>query len=512
MGFARGWKHTKRFFSKPFVGANKGNLKALDKELVKIKPTGEITDIKGLKYSEFDFTWMLMLDREERLDLIGEWTATLQRFQSKVTPSSSTSTTSSSSSIPVTPAVTRPLNPALRDQIFALSDSDMWKALQGTKNRYRTIAKDRIPGFFANLTKWWSSKRDSVETAVYRNELLGYYTTQYQAVNTVYEDCQKTGAENNTEKRILIAGGLYNVVKASVNIARSIPRALVLDASAIRKVAQNGFTLLNNLGGLIAGLFDLITGQEADFRRLTARWGLEKKIDDLKDWLFGPGDLGDLHDQVVTGPERLETAAEVKLEALDKVRKDVKHAQWWCSNWKLDIKVLEKEIKTPDFVDELKFKFAQLNGDEEGRFLKPSDLSGLDGFVKKDRAELNRQVTVLESKVHSFDYFLTKRMTTLNDLLAGYDTRRAISRTQKALASTGVAFDIPRQLALEIKSFDRSALKRAADRDIAEHVPLPSDEESSGDSPIISERQPTLSEMLHAALAERRRDIAPDDE
>src|SRR5690554_854316 len=73
--FNRALKHVSRAITKPFSGANKENLKALDKVIPGLVTLGPPNN---LRFGRFDFTWLLLLDQDQLTAFKGEWEAVLQ--------------------------------------------------------------------------------------------------------------------------------------------------------------------------------------------------------------------------------------------------------------------------------------------------------------------------------------------------------------------------------------------------------------------------------------------------
>jgi len=243
---------------------------------------------------------------------------------------------------------------------------------------------------------------------------------------------------------------------------------------------------------------------------LSARYGLDESLEKLKKRLIGPEEQGTLLEQTIAGPQRLERSADLTFEKLDALRKQMKHSIWWCDNWKLDIKELKKDINKPEFVRELQ---QRLKFDTEDAIIKPSDILKLARLEKQDKAKIKEEIKKLEKKVAGFDYFLKKRVDKLNDLLAAHDTRRSIAKTQKTLASTGVVYDAPRQIGLEIKSFDPSNLRKVKKKTTGSSTatigtirPKPKKKKTTTDE------ETSLQDLVKKALAERRTAIAYDDD
>ncbi len=498
--FGRSWKHTSRFFSKPFISYNKDNLKQLEKVLIKIKPgkyPGDVylTEPNLFKFGKYDFTWLLAFDQSEYNDFAGEWMADLQGYTASQTKSGRVMT----------------INQTTRMMLFNSTDSKFWTELQNTKKRHQKIAKAKAQGFFDKLYAKLVSAKQKADDKIHQNPYFGYYMTQYDNINYVYEDCQKNGTTNETEKKILVGGGLYRILKDAGSIVYKSVKIAGGDLSSIKGVVTKGASLLNKMGGLVIGMTDLVKGKEADFRRLSARFGLEKSVENIKNRLLDKDQQGTLLEQTISGPQKLERSAEITLGELDELREAVKHSLWWCENWKKDIAELKKDLKKPDHIDEMQ---RHLKFDSEDAIIKPSQILKLKQFLKKDKEKVKKDIETLEGQVKKFDYLLQSRLGKLNDLLAAYDTRRSIAKTQKRLASVGVEFDKPRQLANEIKNFDRSKLKPVSQRKLKPKVPdkIGTIKPKTTKKRTEDEQELSIQELVKKALAERRAVIAYDDD
>jgi hypothetical protein len=266
--------------------------------------------------------------------------------------------------------------------------------------------------------------------------------------------------------------------------------------------------MLNNLGGLIAGIADMAQSHEADFRNLSHRWGLDQGVEALKQKYLGPGEQGTLLEQTVAGPQRLEKKADLILKELDELRDALKHSQWWCENWKEDIREIEKDLGRDDYIHDLSTRLATLR--KEGSTITPSEIGKLSTTEKINRDVLREELTKLEDQVSNFDYFLNDRLKKLNNLLAAYDTRRSIAKTQKNLASAGVVYDAPRQLALEIFAYDKSKLL------LAPSLTPPPETIGTLRPTLLQESAVgadlSMGEIMATAMRRRREYISPEDD
>lgn len=494
--FGRGFKHVSRFVSKPFVGANRDNLTELEKLLSAIHQNpGVLYNCQPnlFAFGRYKFTWLLNLEPLEFQAMNGDWIAHLQSFAASQTR---------------LPATT--MNSATRQVLFRTADADFWKGLQNIKDRHKAISSKNSTGFFTRLLEWTHSNRVIIDDWKHHNKYFGYYATQYDNTNVIYKDCQESGAENDTERQILALKGLWRVCKSAYTVAKGSLRIAVGDASQVRTVVKNSVKMLNNLGGLIAGIADMAQSHEADFRRLSTRWGLEQQVEALKQKYLGPGEQGTLLEQTVAGPQRLEKKADLILKELDELRDAVKHSQWWCENWKLDILEIEKDLGKDDYIHDLSRRLSILR--EKGSTITPLEIGELSTTEKINRDVLREELTKLKDQVSKFDYFLNERLRKLNNLLAAYDTRRSIAKTQKNLASAGVVYDAPRQLALEISAYDKSKLLLAPGPGL---TPPP---ETIGTlrPPLLQESAVgadlSMGEIMATAMRRRREYISPEDD
>lgn len=484
----RAGKHVSRFFSKPFVGANKTNLKALDTALEKVRPgiNRKTFQVSLVRYGQFDFSWLLLLTDDEIVDLRGEWAACFQTSQR-----SSRNT-----------RFAQTVNPGDRRKMFASNDSTFWDALQDVKTRYKAIAADRMSGFFKDAVKWIRSKTAKVEDWANQNRYFGQYMAGYNTVNAVFDDATERGAESDLDRKILAAGGLWRIVKAGISAGKSIAKLVTTaDPSAAYNVVKKGVSILNHLGGLLAGLTDLVQNKEADFRKLSSRFGLDQHISVLQKKYLGKGVIGrddTLLKQTLEGPQRLEKAATITMVDLEKVRKDFRHAQWWCQVWRKDIEEMKKDIDEADYIKHLRQIFGRVASDQG--IVKPSQIAEMSAYVETNRKAMRKQVETLESKVRMFDALIGSRLRRLDVLLAAYETRRSLASQQKKTAGLGLAYDTKRKIAHEISSFDRSKLRSHK---------LPRKDQRQR----VEETDPNdIRALVTKAMADRRQYIAPDED
>ncbi len=496
----RAWKHTSRAVTKPLGRPNKSNLRELDKVLSKVLD-GRITrpqqfNIQELRYGAYDFSWLTLLTEEELLEMAGAWVAA---FQTTRRGDAAAST------------YAHRLGAPLRHQMLLTEkDSEFWKRLQQVKDDYKAIAGERASGTLSAIQNWITRKRERVANKVYHNRWVGEYLTTYQTIEAVYADATYHGATSDLDRKILAAGGVWRIVKIAAGSGRKAAELLVApNPRTALKLAKKGVDALNIIGGLAAGLTDLVREREAHFERLSARYGLDQKIDKLKKKYLGPGVIaaGDtLQAQMLSGPGRLDRAGTITLAELDELRATFEHAIWWTKVWRMDIKELRADLEESAITKHLRHLFRHVTA--EGGVVKPSQLSQVEAYIEPDSRAVQKQIEELEAKVQRFEDLMGRRLRKMDDLLAGYRTRQSISRQQKRAAAlrstipgasspTHLNYDLQREIAHEIANFDRSRLR---------HVkPGRKKPNGTGKDP----RSLSLHEILTAALAERRKYVGP---
>ncbi|MEX2584423.1 MAG: hypothetical protein WD766_14230 [Gemmatimonadota bacterium] len=480
---SRAWKHTSRAISKPFTGANKANLKELEKIMLDISRGQKVATMEThkLRFGQYDFTWLTLLTEEELRDMEGEWVGAFQ------------STVRSSSNAAFAPRATA----GTRMVLLNSSDSHFWNALQEVKKSYKKKAEERVDGVFKSLTAWFAKRRKEVDDKIHRNPYLGKYATAVSTVDATFDEARKTGARTDTDRKILAAGGLWRVVKSAISTGTEIAKSVAVpNPKSVLNAVKASANVLNSLGGLIAGVVDMARSREADFRSLSERAGVDQKIAYMKKKYLGSGviDPGDsLRLQMEQGPQRLEKAAELTAEELNELVEKYRHALWWCDNWEADAKEIEKDIEETDLAKQLRGIFAQATA--EGGVVKPSRIKQMDAFVAPDREAMKAQVTELKAQIARFRDFIGPRLRDMEELRAKVDTRRGIAGHQKKTAALGLAYDTKRKIAVEIAGFDRSTL-RSHKLDRKGQKPRSKDDSLDG--------------MIRLAMADRRRHIAPE--
>jgi hypothetical protein len=485
----RGFKHTARAISKPFTGANKDNLKELEKIMSALAQGRRLKDFQPhqLRHGAYDFTWLCLLEEDELWRFRGEWEASLQ---SAIRTSTAR-------------GFAQQLNPATRIILMNSTDRELWDALQQSKNRYKAMAEAHVDGFFKSARLWLSKKGAALGDKVHRSGTVGSYLTAVETIEATYDVASHSGARSDIDRKILAAGGLWRVVKHSASFTMDVMQAVV-DPSAIRKAVTSGAKVLNHLGGLIAGITDLVQKKEADFRALSSRLGVDQKIAHMKKKYLGSGVIAEgdsLRLQMEQGPARLERAAELTAEELNDLVEKYRHALWWCENWEADCAEMEADLAESDLVKHLRQVFKAIGSGSEDGLVRPSQIAEHNAFIAPNRDALRAQIDALRQKVARFKGIIGPRLQDMEELQAKIDTRRSIANQQRRTAALGQSFDLKRQIATEIAGFDRSTLRPVADRALAT-PPTPTPDNS-------------LHSLLSKAMADRRRYVAPpvdDDE
>lgn len=477
----RGWKHFSRNLTKAFTGANVENLRELDKLLREIEALGYDATPERLnpgqnpqkfRHGKFDFLWLTVLSGQEFADFHNGWRLVLQHAQRGAG------------------ARAARIAPLDRQRLVeGPGTTEMWNGLQAVKDRYRALAKSKAKGFFAAKKEEFEALQKRLENALYQNQTFGVYASYYSAAATAFEHAQEEGAANDMQRRILAAGGIYKLMRAGISLGRTIA-SFGVDFSAIKGVVQDLLNALNALGGLVGGVIDLARGREADYRRLTARLGVEQGVDRLIRRLMDK-DQEALGAQLERGAHRLMRGADLTEETLLKLGAEIRHTKFWMETFAKDLRELKRELAEPPLISELKARFAALRGgeDDDSGVIKPSDLLKVEVADRGVRAELRRRAEEAERRVQNFAQLLGRDLDKLRDYLAAVETCRSLARGQLGAVGAGQEFDTARSIAHQAASFDRSRLRpvRAA-----------------------PPRAPAA-DPLRDALAARRRHIAGDD-
>lgn len=475
----RGWKHVSRNVTKVFTGANLENLRELDKLLCEIEQQGYDATPERLnpaqnpqkfRHGKFDFSWLTALSEDEFRAMHNGWRLVLQVALPGVRAGAG--------------------RIALADRrrlVDGAGSAQMWKDLQAIKDRYRSLAKSKVKGFFGSAVERIQGLATRLEDAVHQSPTFGVYVSYYSTAATAFEHAQEEGAANDTQRKILAAGGIYKLIKAGVSLGRTIA-TFGADFSAVKSVVESGLGALNSLGGLVAGLTDLARGREADFRRLTARLGVEQGVDRLIRRLRDR-EQEDLREQLARGAHRLQRGADLTEETLVKLGREIRHAKFWMDTFAADLAEIQRDLAEPPFITELKLRFAALGGDDDG-LVKPSELLKLEIADRNTRAALKRKAEEAERHCRNFSEMLGNDLAKLRDYLAAVETRRSLAGRQLGAVGAGQEFDAPRSIAHQAASFDRSKLRPVGPR-AAPASPPP--------------------DTLRDAMAARRRHIAGDE-
>lgn len=479
----RGWKHLSRNISKPFTGANVENLRALDKLLAEIESRGYDATPDQLNpgqspqkfaYGKFNFMWLTALSDDEFHAMHNGWRLVLQLAQRGGGAGTGAGRIA-------------PLD--RRRIVDGAGNPTMWKDLQAIKDRYRKLGHDKAKGMLAQAKEQLEALQRRIEDAVHQNPLFGVYASYYSTATTAYEHAQEEGAANDTQRKILAAGGLYKLIKAGVAVGRTIA-SFGTDFSAVKGLVQNSLNALNSLGGLMAGVIDLARGREADYRRLTARLGVEQSVDKLIQRLRDK-DQEALGQQLDRGAHRLQRGADLTEETMLQLGREIRHAKFWMDTFTKDLREIKRELAEPPLISELKDRLAAARVDEDSGLVKPSEVLKLEVAERATRAALQRRAEEAAQKFQNFAEMLGRDLEKMQNYLAAIETRRSLAGRQLAAVGAGQQFDTARSIAHQAASFDRSRLRR----------PGP----AAGPAP-------SEPDALRDALAARRRQIAGDED
>jgi hypothetical protein len=478
----RGWKHFSRNISKPFTGANVENMRALDKVLAEIEGRGYDATPDQVRqnpptyaYGKFNFSWLTALSDDEFHAMHNGWRLVLQ-----VALRGGAAATGTGRIAPLD----------RRRLVDGPGNPTMWKDLQAIKDRYRKLAHDKVKGMFAQAKEGLENLQRRIEDAIHHNPVFGVYASYYTTATTAYEHAQEEGAANDMQRKILAAGGLYKLIKAGVAVGRTIA-SFGTDFSAIKSLVQNSLNSLNSLGGLIAGVIDLASGREADYRRLTARLGVEQSVDRLIRRLRDK-DQEALSEQLDRGAHRLQRGADLTEETLLQLGREIRHAKFWMETFAKDLREIKRELAEPPLISELRDRLAAAHIDEDSGLVKPSEVLRLEVAERATRTALQRRAEEAAQKYQNFADMLGRDLEKMQNYLAAIETRRGLAGRQLAAVGAGQQFDVARSIAHQVASFDRSRLRR----------PAP----AAGPAPALPP------DALRDALAARRRGIAGDDE
>lgn len=481
MNFDRMWEVVKRNVN-PFKGANKPKLVALDR-LIQEMGTNFGSSFTRLRevdwaYGKFNFVWVQSLTESEYQEFRGMW---LSCFQSHNRPGPHASQAAASPNFhqlaaanPALPATKFPIAAASHRfadvvsdadrtrMLSTLTNDDFWNGLQFLKEKYQKIASDRNIGNLRRAFLIVQGIGNSASDKLFQNKYFGEYAAKADLINNIYDDAAANGPQSSLENKLLVAGGLWRVVKTTLSLAFG---GIVMHATTSpMKVLKKSLGALNALAGMVAGITDLLLGKDPNFQPLTGRLGIDAAIERYKKKLLGPGlhqDGDTIRRQMEDGPARLVKSSDITIYDLDKVRDLVKRSLWWCKVWEKDIQELRRDSTSNFGNSALQSDLKEAVGDKAA-----GDVSKLNAAIDAEKARQSEKIKTLESKVASSKAFYGERLTIINDLLAASETRLSIARKQAKAAAAGHSFDIMRQIAVEASAFDRSNLRSVASSDV----------------------------------------------
>ena len=429
--------------------ANTPKLIELEKAL-QILEGPKPVDGRKLVHGTYNFDWLLKLTAEQYNQFTGDWSTSLQQSRSRTRAGSFAR-----------------LSPTDRVALIQASDKQLESELQHIKYRYQKLAAENAPGAITKATKKIKDKVQEAEDLAAQNSVFGEYLTHYRLFEDQYARATLTGAQDEVERSVLLQGGVYKMLKAGWDMGKGIAKVVGGDLSSIKGVVTSGLKLLNQLGGLIAGIADLATGAEADFRSVTARLGLDKKFADakrayeLKSRNSGTHfhESRNLAERVAWGPSELRAFSsfnQVDIAALDKA---LRQYRFWCKSWKADIKEIAADLKEPASMHELRARLAQWNekldkepGNRDDHVVSVKAFVAQTKAEKIQRQELEKQLKTLEDKLTRFESYLNAEEEKYAELLATIGTSSSIADQQSASARVNAPFDIKKRLAGEAAS------------------------------------------------------------
>ncbi|WP_233214677.1 hypothetical protein [Rhodopirellula bahusiensis] len=342
-----------------------------------------------------------------------------------------------------------------KQMLSTLSNDEFWNGLQFVKEKYQKIASERNIGNLRRAFLAVQSIGNSVSDKLFQNKYFGEYAAKADLINNIYDDAAANGPQSSLENKLLVAGGLWRVVKTTLSLAFG---GIVMHASTSpMKVLKKSLGALNALAGMVAGLSDLLLGNNPNFQPLTGRAGIDAKIEEYKRQVLGPGSHqeGDtIRRQMEDGPARLMKSSDITIYDLDKVRDLIKRSLWWCKVWEADIKELRRDCASNFGNSNLTSGLKEAVGDKSA-----NDVVKLNAAIDAEKVKQNEKIKTLEANVASSKAFYGNRLAIINDLLAASETRLSIARKQAKSAAAGQSYDILRQIAVEASGFDRSNLK-----------------------------------------------------
>jgi hypothetical protein len=459
-----------------------------------------------LKSQVSDFSWMTYLDKDFD-KMYGEWQAAFSAAWVSSNPRITVITAASKASLLAT----------RNDSKKSDAVKKMWDELQQIKYKYQDIASTNKAGFIARckkrlneISKIPGELEDSVmqrgtqqdennRPMLSKSTKAAVYVAYLQEYGRTYERAQASGAENDLQRDVLRNVGLYRCVKFAVDSGVSIAKIVggMVTLSTVKKLVTSAAGLINTAGGLLAGMTDVVSGKEADFRTLSARYGWDTEAGELKiraskavhrtlglkyveDMRFDVSQ--DLNPSLSSAaranlmdrdralerqtPAEMANQAQRMIDQMEKDRHEVRHSLFWVGVFKRDLKELREELDNNDATDGRKVMMRELQmaltelasreSKEDNKSVLPSQLNSLGAEAKAEMekacAELKPRIAEFEERLEKFEKLLVQANRELDRLLTGADTRRGITDTQFRLASTGVAHNMPQLLAQDAQS------------------------------------------------------------
>lgn len=471
----------------PGQSAPREKLKKLDSILQETKRRGGIANVPPtmLKAGAFDFTWMDLLTAEELVRMRGEWVAKLQ-FYAAVSRDKYHHATSA-------------LDGATRTRLLAnVGNDQMWDDLHEIKKAYQKLAKSREGGFFDSAKQEITQALASLQDGVRNNALVGVYLTYFEQAQRTFDQATVHGTENELQEKIIAAGGLYRIAKGAYDVTvGTVKMVATFDASAAKKVVRGAVDIVNHLGGMVKAVSDMAQAKEADLRRLSAQYGLDKEIEETIDYamrkLLGNDHRGTIRQQVIhDGPSALRREADIYADDLLSLRKELRHSLHWMEVWERDLEEMKLELDRVQ-MQEQEIRRQQVSQTEAGPTAAAA-AEGLIATIGQARKKYSDQAESAGRNIRNFKQMMSRDLRRLDDFAAAVETRRSIARQQVKAAEAGMQYTIQRTLAMEAAKFDRSKL-----REVMPNLDAPGRQKLRGDVATLNRMEKVAASEVRAS-------------
>ena len=449
----RAYKHVATLVS---ADINKDNLIALFSYLHELRLVGYLVEGVGKVHAQHgvhDFTWVSLLTADERRSMHLEGLGVVHNLAVQQTPQGGRlSLQHSALHAPAQPR--NPAQPALpkgavgpvhlssgavAHAIRQASEVDL-APLKQVKHVWRARAKARERGALDAVSKKAAAiaaKIQSAEDWVYHSPLAGQYLTAYSQAVDSFEVVSVHGAQNDVERKILAAGGLYKVIKSANKAVKSVGKILAGDVTSVASLGTAVFGILNQIAGITRAVSEAQKGQEEDFRSLTAQMGLDKEVEEFIDYvkrsLKDELQEGTIRSQVREGQHSLRRAINLYEKDLEPLRARLRHSRYWVAIWGHDLEALKSDL------NELSSVEADITAQGPAASVEERAARGqLLAQVAARRKSGVEEIERIEMKLEVFDGMLERPLRKINDIVAAIETRRAILRSQANSMDAGL--------------------------------------------------------------------------